>query len=134
MLLLTASLASYGQTRGKWVLIDGKFVLIQLVDLRIIAAKRLIADSLSHERLLVVHEQNKEIAALEEVIKLKDSELSTAKQLLHQCDESYWATMDANSKLTKKNRRLRPWATAAKVVAGAIVAGGGVYVYKELVP
>ncbi len=134
MLLLTAWGTSYGQTRGKWVVIDGKFVLLPLVDLRVITAKRLISDSLSHERLLVVHEQNKKIAAMGEVIRLKDIELSTAKQRLHQCDKSYWATMDANSKLTKKNKKLKGWATAAKAMLAGVVVGSGLYVYKQILP
>lgn len=134
MLLLTAWGTSYGQTRGKWVVIDGKFVLLPLVDLRVITAKRLISDSLSHERLLVVHEQNKEITSMGGIIKLKDSELATAKQLLQKCDERYWATMDANSKLTKRNKRLKGWATAAKMMLAGGVVGSGLYVYKQILP
>ncbi len=116
------------------MVIDGKFVLLPLVDLRVITAKRLISDSLSHERLLVVHEQNKEITSMGEIIKLKDSELATAKQLLQKCDDRYWATMDANSKLTKKNKRLKGWATAAKAMLAGVVVGSGLYVYKQILP
>lgn len=113
------------------MVIDGKFVLLPIQDLRVITAKRIVSDDLARERALKVGLLEGNIRDLKAQIKIKDEELIVARELLSDCDEAYWNVMDMNTKLSKKNRRNKKLYFAGGVVVGVGVIYAGAYAYQR---
>lgn len=112
------------------MVIDGKFVLLPINDLRVITAKRIVADDLARERALKVGLLEGNIRDLKAQIKIKDEEIALGAKLLSDCDDAYWKVMGANTTLSKKNKRNKKLYFAGGVVVGVGVVYAGAYVYQ----
>lgn len=135
LLALTACAQTYSQTRSDgWRLLSPGMVAMPLEDLHLIHARRKVADGMLSERARVVVEWRGYAEAAQELAALRERERDGAKADMMRAIEEAGIVREENAKLSRRLKRMRPWATAMKVTVGVLVVTGGMAVYKSTIP
>ena len=103
---------------------------VPVEDLRYAAAYRLVSDDIRRNLARQVVARDREVEALRNQIKALQEAASAREQALRPILERNDQLLKANTDLSQRVQRQKPWATIGKVTIGLCVVGVGYSVYK----